>query len=664
MTMRARLLLTSFCVGLAALAPNWHAARAASTPQIVDIGATDPAKIITVTLHLIMRDEAGFQAKLASLYDRTSPSFHHWMTDADLKQFAPEQSQRDAVSATLKAGGLTLLPADKNGFFVRARGTVADVARVFNTELHDFSRNGEIFRNVTRPAVLAGSAGAYVKTVAGLASHQVHPMLTRAKNNASGKAYSDIPIKSLKALGGLAGAVTDQSLTASETFTYKAKGESAIYQGVVYGASETAVPDFAPKALESVYGLKPAYAKGLTGTGQTIVLLEGYGYPTQESDANAQFKLAGIPQLTSATYAVVYPDGTPDPNAGIDTGWNIEIALDIQSSHAIATGANIVVVATNGQDGEDFQYAMQYIIDNNLGTAVSDSWEEDQDLFAGAPEQQSYEDILELAAAKGISFQFSTGDGGDGGLGTPVGAPGVPSVAPHATAVGGTAILNNVGAKTFTTVSWGDAVSEIASPAPVIPPSAYYLGGGGGGESVYWPKPAWQQSLPGIGRQTPDVSALADPYTGFPLVITSGTTQYLEPGWGGTSLASPIFTAFWVLAQQAAGGALGQASPLLASLHTGLRDVVPFAAAGSITGTVKVGKTKTDYTTDDIFATALEGDTVFTGAIYEYGGVPQGYGFAFGNDTSLTTGPGWDNATGYGTPNGLAFINAVAAAAK
>jgi subtilase family serine protease len=48
---------------------------------------------------------------------------------------------------------------------------------------------------------------------------------------------------------------------------------------------------------------------------------------------------------------------------------------------------------------------------------------------------------------------------------------------------------------------------------------------GGGSESAYWPKPAWQQPLPGYGRKTPDVSALSDPYTGVPIVITDPATN-------------------------------------------------------------------------------------------------------------------------------------------
>ena len=71
------------------------------------------------------------------------------------------------------------------------------------------------------------------------------------------------------------------------------------------------------------------------------------------------------------------------------------------------------------------------------------------------------------------------------------------------------------------------------------------------------------------GRQVPDVSALADPYTGVPIVLTESGQQFLEVGVGGTSLASPIFTAIWTLAEQAAGHSLGQAARVVAKFPNG-----------------------------------------------------------------------------------------------
>jgi subtilase family serine protease len=137
-----------------------------------------------------------------------------------------------------------------------------------------------------------------------------------------------------------------------------------------------------------------------------------------------------------------------------------------------------------------------------VANAVSDSWEEDTDLIAGPLEQKSFDQVLTLAAATGISFQFSTGDDGDAGLDTPVGAAGVPSNSPHATAVGGTSILNKVGASGTETVGWGSNITNLINGNVLDPPvPTGFYGGGGGGESVFFAKPSWQKALPGTGRQ-------------------------------------------------------------------------------------------------------------------------------------------------------------------
>jgi len=418
--------------------------------------------------------------------------------------------------------------------------------------------------------------------------------------------------------------------------------------------------------LWAALGLDEIFAAGYNGAGQTIVLVEGYGYPTLEADANAFYKLANLPLLSPSNFKIVYPEGKPAADAGILSGWNIEIALDMDSSHTTAPGAKIVVVATNGQDNEDFQASILYVAENDLGNTVSNSYEEDLDLLAGPDEQISWDNVLKVAVAKGISVNFSSGDSGDNGVGSPLGAPGVPSDAPHATSVGGTSILNDLynPGSTITT-SWGDTWVYLEEAGAVSdPPAAYGLyAGGGGGESVYWPKPSWQNSLPGTGRQTPDVSALADPYTGFPIVITEGTTQEVQYGWGGTSLACPIFSGFWALANQKAGHALGQAARVIAALPYGsLQDVLPTtdSTPNNVTGKIKDSSGTTSYGAAAIFGSSLlEGNTGFTSAIWPAD--PQDVlDFGFGLDSSLTVKHGWDNATGWGTPHGIAFINAVA----
>jgi len=156
----------------------------------------------------------------------------------------------------------------------------------------------------------------------------------------------------------------------------------------------------------------------------------------------------------------------------------------------------------------------------------------------------------------------------------------------------------------------------------------------------------------------PDISALADPYTGVPIVLTSGGVQGVQVGWGGTSLASPIFTALWAIANQHAGHSLGQAAPYLARLKPGeLVDVLPLSSVTNVSGTIYDQSGGTFYSPFDVFAGQTYGSTGFTSAVYDVGDDTD-YAISFGLDSSLTVTKGWDNVTGWGTPNVNTFLNA------
>lgn len=638
-----------------------------------DLGLADAAAEINITVHLKLPDKAAFNRAVTALYDPASPTYHKWMTNADLRKYAPGEAQRKSVRQELQKHGLTILSEDASGFTIRAHGTITDVESAFNTELHQFEYNGRVFRANVRNARLNGEAGNYVSTVAGLESHQIQPLATRAVNPRTLKPFPSVRLSHRAQSAGFPPVSTTNCLSASATYNLQGATTlpTAVYTGTVYnaGTETTLICDYLPNQLWSAYGLDEVFAAGYNGAGQTIVLVEGYGYPTMEKDANTFYALANLPQLTSSNFRIVYPQGQPtDPTAGVLLGWDIEIALDLDSSHSIAPGAKIVVVATNGQDNEDFQNSILYVAEHNLGNSVSNSYQEDTDIIAGPLEQTSWDDVLEVATAKGISVNFSSGDGGDEGLGTPIGAPGVPSDSPHATSVGGTSILNDLNNPGSTiTTAWGDTLTYLEAGGSIFDPPVGIglIGGSGGGESIYWPKPSWQKALPGTGRQTPDVSALADPYTGVPIVLTQGTTQYLQFGWGGTSLACPIFSAFWAIANEKAGHSLGQAAPLIASLpYSAVKDVLPTtdSSPNNVSGTITDQSGTTAYSASELFAGSLYTTKGFTSTIWPLD-AEDFIDFGFGIDSSLTVRHGWDNATGFGTPYGLTFINAVTAAA-
>lgn len=625
----------------------------------VDLGPVDSTKELNLTVHLKMPNKAAFDSAVEDLYDPASPKYEHWMTDADLSAYGPAAAQVETVTKELQKHGLVVLSSDPAGFSIRVHGTVANIQAAFQTELHQFSLNNKTFRTNAREAHLTGTAAAFVGSVSGLTSANVHPMAKHAIDPRTGKPkFAPTPLSKLQASGGLGAIVTDQCFTSPKTYTFYTPGASlpvGVYFGNDYGDT-TKTCSFTSAQLAAHYGLPAAYAKGYDGTGATVVLVEGYGYPTMLDDANAFSQLNGLPTLNSSNFEVIYPEGKPsDPNAGVLTGWDVEIALDIQWSHSIAPKAKIIVVAAAGQDNETFQDTINYVITHHLGYSVSNSWEEDLDDIAGPPELESYNTLLEKAAAQGISVNFSSGDSGDNGLGTPVGAPGVPADVPYATAVGGTSILNKINGTSIET-GWGNELTLLNVSGPLDPPQQQGLiGGSGGGESVYFKKPKWQASLPGTGRQVPDISALADPYTGVFIVLTSSGTQAVQAGWGGTSLACPIFSAFWAIANQAAGHALGQAAPKIASLSgTDVLDIVPHSSATNVTGTIYNSSGATFYSAPDLLSADLF-TTQFVSSIWPISS-SEDADLSFGTDSSLTITKGWDNVTGFGVPNGLPFI--------
>jgi subtilase family serine protease len=639
----------------------------AAVPRGNDVGKAEYSQGIDVTVYLKLRDAAAFSRRVDALYDPSSPTFRHWLTDAQLERYAPPRRQMNAVREALARQGLTILSTDRDGFSIRARGTVSRVARAFNTQIHNFTSDGQTFRAPITEPRLSGPAEKFVDAVVGLNDRAAHTFLAFGRDPQTMEPYPAVNEARVEAAGGLKSVITNQILSASTTQTFKnphGKYPRATYSGVVYAANPNLVPDFTARDLQQIYGLTADYAQGLNGAGQTVVLLEAYDYSQAESDANHAAKLMGLPPLTSANFQVVYPAGKPNPKFGVQEGWNGEEALDIQSAHSIAPGAKIVVVVANGQDSEALQYAMQYIIDHRLGYSVSDSWGVDTDLDAGPQELKSYEDVLIRAAAKGVSFQFSSGDSSDSQFNTPIGNAQVPADSPHATAVGGTSVLNDVRSSGFFSVGWGDDIVILTEPqtGPMTVFTPNFKIGGGGGSSVHWPKPKWQSAAPGTYRQTPDVSALADPFTGIPVVLTQKGHRDLLLEIGGTSLASPIFSALWAIAQQKAGHPLGQAAPTLARMQTGLTDVVQTHSPLYLRGSITTKKGTTAYSARNLFWPWSRPTRGFVAALFNFhwqSGSVTTEGWAFGLDRTLVVRPGWDDVTGFGTPN-ASFVTSAA----
>jgi subtilase family serine protease len=189
--------------------------------------------------------------------------------------------------------------------------------------------------------------------------------------------------------------------------------------------------------------------------------------------------------------------------------------------------------------------------------------------------------------------------------------------------------------------------------APRLP-----LAGGGGGISNVYPQPSWQHGLGGSRRMLPDISWVADPATGVEIIFTADAAGDLAiEVIGGTSVSCPMFSGLWGIATQRAHHRLGNAAPRLYRLPAGAItdvDATP-SSPDNVTGTLSDAN-GTQHLTATELAAPLQGLPSFFSALYNSPFSTRWFVITFGVDSSLQAGPGWDQATGLGTPNGWSFV--------
>jgi subtilase family serine protease len=664
------LLLTQILVaGTAGAAP----AAISPAGNAVDEGAVDPDSSMSAIVLITNPREAAFDAAVAALYDSSSSSYHRWMSESEISSWEPASQNVASLQGSLRAAGFQVDPAGDGGI-LRITGSAAKFQSAFGASVHLYSSpTGASFLKLAATPQFQGPNAELIAGVAGVDGPGMTPMLARPIDFATGQTVA--PVSAPSGTSPLA-AFTNQCFDSS-SFTATLSGFSpvigglsgavtSVFTGPTYlsTASSTDRPACGSTVQQLLhhYGIDTAHALGLTGRNQTIVIVDAYGSPTIASDVNTFSQTMGLPGMDSNSLKVLYPNGNP---ATTNADWATETTLDVELAHAFAPGAKIVVVVAPTEDDGDLAAAVEYAAENRLGNVISNSWGQ-AEASSDAATAQLFDHVFRGAAARGIAVNVATGDSGDYGVGSPVGAPSIPADSRWSTGVGGTSI-DVPSDKGPVEAAWGITLSQLGlvrTPLKV-PTLIGFLQGGGGGESVFIEKPGFQWRLPGQGRQLPDISALADPQTGA--IIEESDSQGV-PAWGvigGTSLATPIFSAIWALADQAAGQSLGQAAPILGELPAfATRDVVPIVANHTNTqGTITFrASIVTDYTPAQLLGIEQTQPTGFVGTLVFVGGpaFPGWNDVGFGTDSSLRAQVGWDNATGYGVPNGISFIESAA----
>ncbi len=394
---------------------------------------------------------------------------------------------------------------------------------------------------------------------------------------------------------------------------------------------------YSPNQFRTALNLNPLYAKGLTGKGRTIAIVDPFGSPTAKADLLAFDKAFGLADPPS--FKIIQPVGAVPPfdkNNSDVTGWAFETDLDVQMAHAMAPGANILLVETPVTETEGVQgfpeivAAENYVIKNHMADVISQSFGATEGTFPNAQSILNLRSAFKAAQMAGVTVLAASGDAGPTDYNNATfttyythRVQGWPSADPLVTSVGGMKyFLDATGNQVRPPSVWNENVLFNDAVA------------GGGGDSAVFARPAYQNSVAnrvGAHRGTPDISASAS-VDGGAIVYLGKDIDYLNSpaGFdfvGGTSEAAPQFAGVVAIADQLAGHRLGLINPAIYKLNAehaaGLQDV-------------------TDGTTTVTFTQGGKQHTVL------------------GYDARL----GYDMATGVGGVNAAKFVSELVAASN
>ena len=319
-------------------------------------------------------------------------------------------------------------------------------------------------------------------------------------------------------------------------------------------------PGLKPRDLLTAYNATPLSDAGYTGKGQTVVIFAFDGF--EQSDLDTFADTMELPRFTPEVV-----DGPLGPVRG-------EVVMDLQVVHAVAPDARLVVVSALPTlvGGGHYEKIAKMFDDTSQRYprsvwSLSIGW--GCEALSTAPDLVPVRAALKRAHRRGVTAFDASGDNagleckGGKDWSTPPGPEqvGVDTIAslPEMTSVGGTTLSTDMQGRWMQEWGWID------------PPLSQ---GSSGGVSRLMARPDYQRNLrldrDSQSRLVPDVSAVADPFTGMQIFID----QNLAIG-GGTSQAAPIWAGLTALMNQyiidKGGRPLGHINPLLYQVAQGSR---------------------------------------------------------------------------------------------
>src|ERR1700728_460328 len=516
------------------------------------------ASRMSVEVVLQPANAKGLSSLLAGLYTKGSADYVHWLAAGQFdSMFAPSRATVQAMTSYLQGKGLAV---QRTGtpFLLRAIGSTAQIDTAFATTINNYrNAQGKKFFSNDSAASVPNSLAASVLGVVGLTNTvRLKPEVQTASSSTassagkgSGEPSCEIPYPT----------------TLAELQASSANGPFNGYGG---GPGCSALT---PSQTNSIYNAPNAGLRG-KGAGATVAVFELSAYNHADIARWAQTLYGPGYRLRMTNVNV---DGGPlAPNTSQcpvgDTcyygyGGDIEVEADIEQDLTVAPDTSNLIVynAPNDVTGQTELDEYATIANQDRADSVSSSWGECEP-DAGLAYAQAENVLFEQMAAQGQSMFASSGDTGafecirDGTFSdfAPLEALD-PSSQPWVTSTGGTSFgrfdpgdradpsYPRGSEGVWNTIDiWSGNDSSTATSTGIVDCGAF--GAGGGGHSIFWPMPNYQKG-PGVisadtvrgpsncalasagqaCREEPDISANADPLTGYAEYCTG--SSYVSP---------------------------------------------------------------------------------------------------------------------------------------
>jgi subtilase family serine protease len=488
-------------VTLLSLAPGAASAESSATvalsPAISKstlLSAMDPTQEITIQLSLPLSDSQRAHELLQHISDPRDPLFQqHISVEEFAARFGGNAADFAAVKQWAVNNQLSILHESSARTSLTVRGTVAQMERLFMTQLHNYqSAAGDQFYSASVAPTLPSEIASKIRGVVGLTG-----------------GVQKVPLYKV-------GRVLGENPATGAIRTNAGTGPDGAY---------------APADLRTAYSI-PTFGNLVP---QKVAVFEQGGIVS--SDITYYEKYFGLPSVTIAQTGV---DGS---DTGANTGTIIEVDLDIDA-----------ILGLNPSVEEIHVYVADYLDNIPFSTGLVDTFDEvatkktaqtlsvsygTDEVTEGDTAMQNEDDALVECETAGVTVLVSAGDNGAyarTGTDTYPATLNVedPGSQPLVICVGGTSLTTTSTQQYSSEVVWNDLSTE--------------QGATGGGVSSYWALPSYQPAslvTPNGGsataRNVPDVAAVADPYTGY-AVYTASRGGWLEVG--GTSLSAPLWASY------------------------------------------------------------------------------------------------------------------------